>query len=182
MRRDCKASVGQGLQAGPRPTKASLPGHSGVPWPSRLASELSLHCVHQQVLPPSPYGALARPPAGLLAHPATVQRACGVRGTQKSQQRSLGVRDPGSRGPQFSPVIMHARIGRLAGAPAPGLTSGPASHTRIRPRSCYGPHRAATLAPQLPLLPALTPGSCAGSAQVVGARPRRESERCAGGA
>lgn len=86
LRRDCKAPVGQGLRAGPRPTTASLPGHLGVPWPSRLAPEQSLHCAHQQVPPPSPYGAVARPPAGLLAHPATVRRACRVQGTQKSQK------------------------------------------------------------------------------------------------
>lgn len=83
-----------------------------------------------------------------------------------------GVRDPVSRGPQLNPCHS-ARASRrggggLAGALAPGLTSGPASHTRIRPRSRCGPHTAATPARQLPPRPALTTGSRSGSAQVEG--------------
>lgn len=146
----------------PRPSS----GRSRGPQPPRLASELSLHRVHQQVPPPSPYGTLARPRLGFSPTPPPLAEPAGGGEPRGARSADL-VRDPASRGPQLNPVTAHARAGGLAGALAPGLTSGPASHTRIRPRSRCGPHSAATPTPLL-RPPARTPGSSAGSAQAEG--------------
>lgn len=180
LRRDRKASAWQGLQACPRPTAAPLPGRLGVPRSSRLASELSLYCVHQQVPPPSPYGALARPRLGSSPTSPPLAEPAG-RGEPPRASSPAGGEGPGLVRTPAQPVTAHARTRGRTGALAPALTSGHASRTGVRPRSRCSLHTAATPAPQPPP-PAPTPGSRAGSAQVEGARPRQEQERCVGGA
>lgn len=138
MRRDRKASAWQGLQAGPSPTAAPLPGRLGVPGSSRRASKLSVHCLHQQVPPPSPYGALARPRLGSLpSSPPLGQPAEPAgRGEPRRASSTLGERDPVSRGPQ-------PNLSKRTREPTGGLAHSLRDSPRVTPRTLGSAHEVA---------------------------------------